>query len=200
MPPKRKEKVTMPPKKRHRSNSDSDNEPVVEPIVVGQSLDTYKTLSKKSVFVSSVLMWHFSAVFHSVKRKISAKESFQSPWQICIQREMYVNFFVEWYRAVRDHVRQVGIRKPKPIKDKRGVVKSYELNFTVYRVFEFHVSEIMNSDVDSYFKKELANGCHGSVIINDEKPCIIKYNCKRSILTLNLFYEVTNKYGTVISY
>ena len=115
--------------------------------------------------------------------------------------------FLDFYKAVRDHVTSYG-RTTTSTKDKAGKIKTYQIEFDKLASFVRHVSLIFQHaeaegqiKVKEYYKRTWdSSGLTATVICSTKKPIRVQYNTVKSELTVQMKYEVTNKYGETCSY
>ena len=152
------------------------------------SFISYVELKKHKVDTAELLKWHFESVLDSVFRRLTTKEKFKDPWEIKVKLSVHSKVFIEFYKAVRDHCTDFG-RTTAVIRDKKGNIKSYEVNFHHLQSFIRHLNLIFDDT------KRVEN-----VVCHEEKPINISYNIAKSEMTLSMTYEVINRYGNKCSY
>ena len=114
--------------------------------------------------------------------------------------------FLEFYKAVRDHVTSYG-RTTTSTKDKAGI-KTYQIELDKLASFVRHVSFIFQHaesegqiKVKEYLKRTWdSSGSTATVICSADKPIRVQYSTVKSELTVQMKYEVTSKYSETSTY
>ena len=171
------------------------------------SFDSYQALRKAKSNTIELLTWHFTTVLEGIYRGIVTKEKFKDPWEIKVKLSVHRSVFTEFYEAVRDHVTSYG-RKTTSTKDKAGKIKTYQIEFDKLASFVRHVSLIFEDaesqgqiNVKEYLKRTWnSSGSAATVICSADKPISVQYSTVKSEMTVQMKYQVTNKYGEKCSY
>ena len=165
------------------------------------SFNSYVELKKYKVDTAELLKWHFESVLESIFRRLTTKEKFKDPWEIKVKLSVHSKVFIEFYKAVRDHCTDFG-RTTAVIRDKKGNIKLYEVNFHHLQSFIRHLNLIFDDTkrVEEYLQRSWDSGSHANVVCHEEKPINISYNIAKSEMTLSMTYEVINRYGNKCRY
>ena len=135
-----------------------------------------------------------NCLLKSIKRRIKPTPSIRSPWKIQVKSNLHSTLFWEFYRAVKNWSSEFG-RTLHVEKKKNGFPKAYTITFFHKGTFEYHLSQGTGESVKKHLKKKLKGGAVGQVAVSEEKPVVLKHNISRAELTLNIFYEIINRYG-----
>ena len=171
------------------------------------SFDSYQALRKAKSNTTELLRWHFTTILEGIYRRLVTKEKFKDPWEIRVKLSVHRSVFLEFYKAVRDHVTSYG-RTTTSTKGKAGKIKTYQIEFEKLASFVRHVSLIFQHaesegqiKVNGYLKRTWdSSGSTATVICSADKPIKVQYSTVKSKLTVQIKYEVTNKYGETCSY
>ena len=133
-------------------------------------------------------------------RRISMREKLRCPWVVNIQRYIYRDIFLQFYRAVRDYKTQFGVTVVAE-KKRDQQLKSITITFVHLGAFKFHLKQVTSDaiSIENLFNKKLQHGCIGRIVVNETKQATLKYNVSTGLLKLSVSYVVFNKYGTVCS-
>jgi len=164
-------------------------------------MESYERLQLKEFKVASVVNWHFESIIKSINRRISFRQKFKDPWTIVIEEKIFPDTFIQAFKAIRDYKSEFG-RTYSVKRDRNGHGLNYVIRFTHLGSLRLHfhkLSGVDKSTIDSLFSKNNNNG-KAYIEVNNEKPCLLEYNRKKSILKIKISYSVENKYGTVCSF
>jgi len=164
-------------------------------------MESYDKLKEKKIDVSRLLEWHFSTICRSIQRRITFKQKYKNPWTVEVLEHIHREIFIASFKAIRDYVTEFG-RTYNVKRDRRGNGTSYKIAFTHLGTLKQHLhklSGLSKSEITTLFKKKTdkATAC---VVVSDEKPCVLEYNCRNCTLKVRLSYKVENQYGTVCSF
>ena len=153
----------------------------------------YNILDGKSVSVANLWEWHLPHIVDGISRKLSFRKRIKNPWKISVQEYIIREVFVQWYRVLREFQTEHGRTLTK-------TERKYTISFNHYGTFKFHFTKLSGNSVDlsKKFIKEDKLGNRAKVVATTRKPIIITYDVRKALMTININYEVTNKYGNVM--
>ena len=154
--------------------------------------NSYEVLKKQKVAVNDLLKFHFKEIGNSIKRKITTRQV-RSPGRICIKYKIPPPVYREWYRAVRDHIPSFGFTCDVK-RNKKNLLTHTNLKFLHLGTIKFHFAQVAG---DSNFFTRKINKVTGSIVVSEEKPVIFNYNVQKGLLSINLNFELINRYGHV---
>ena len=166
------------------------------------SFDSYAAVRKHKSDTCDTLEWHFTTVVKSIHRKISLHQRYKNPWKITISEKIKFDTFLQFYKAVRDFRVKYG-RTINLEKYKNQSMKTIVIKFTHLGALKFHLNQITNGNIKNIgdlFEKKLSNENKGTVVVTDEKPATLTYKVATHMLTIDISYEVCNRYGNICSF
>jgi len=167
-----------------------------------KSLQSYEVLKRHNNASCELIEWHFTEIAKSIKRKITLKRKFTDPFTCTVSRDIHKTIFYQAFIAVRDYETKFGTQTAVS-RNKKNIVTGYSITFEHFGAFKFHLSKLCNQskqEVANLLSKSFSCGSKGKVIVTNEKPAVITYNCTRNSLTLKCHYETVNVYGNTTSY
>ena len=156
--------------------------------------NSYNTLKEQKVVVIDLLNFHFKEIGSSIKRKITTRQV-RNPGRIYIRYKIPPPVFKEWYRAVRDYCTSYGVNFEVK-RNKKKILTHTTLRFYHLGTLKYHFGQAAGIDVGEYFKKKIINST-GAVVVSDEKNAIFSYDVIKGLLTVQLNFELKNRYGNV---
>ena len=111
-------------------------------------------------------------------------------------------YFLKVFCVIQDYHIEYG-RDIEIEKDKEGYIKSITIKFWHLGALNFHLKEITNGNIDLDFifnKTWKQTGCKAKVTVSNDKPCVLCYKRSTELFTIQLSYDLFNKYGTVCSF
>ena len=167
-------------------------------------LKSYAVLKKESLSASDIVEWHTTSILSQISRKISPSQSFKNPWTIKVSRSIHYSVFQSIFKAIRDFSSDFGFTtQVTHYKGKKSQqVKTIEITFYHLGAFIHHMLQLCNGRVNVkgiLTKNFKGNNC-GAIIASNEKPIVICYSAVTDCCTFSLHYEVTNRYGHVVSF
>ena len=165
-------------------------------------ISSYERLESRSIDYHVLIEWHFTSIINSASKRISFRQSYKNPWTVSVDEKIQRQVFIECFKAIRDFSIEYG-RDIHVKRDKNCIGQEYTLKFWHHGALVFHLSKLSKLSKDhitNLFKKSHKTKGTASVVVSEQKPSILKYNCKKSLLTLTISYEVENKYGIKVSF
>ena len=163
------------------------------------SFKSFEFLKKHKIDTVLLLEYHFTEIFKMVKKRLSIKQTLRNPWKAVIRYNLHNRLFTEWFRAVRDHSTAYGREISVKRDHKKNVNKSIDIKFTHLGTLKFMTARALwEIDVEKFFEKKVGN-CMAKVVVSEDKPFTLQFQCNKNVLIVSCSYEVTNRYGTVIS-
>ena len=113
---------------------------------------------------------------------------------------MPFSLFLELYKVVRDYVPNFG-KSTKKVLDAKGNTKEIMVIFTHLGTFKYHMRRLSGDEnIGDFLKKRNAKTVSkASVDITEQKPAVFTYNVKKNTVAFSMHYNVTNKYGMLMS-
>ena len=163
---------------------------------------SYERLSVQKYDVSIILDWHFKSIIGNINRRLSFKQRFKNPWKIEVTEKIHRDIFIKAFQAIRDYDIEYG-RTYSVKRDKNKICVLYNICFTHLGALKFHLHKLSGfskEEIDKKFNKAQKNKGKAYIVVSEEKPATIVYNCRNTTLTFNVSYEVENVYGNLCSF
>ena len=159
-------------------------------------MNVYNVLDTQKIDVRPLVNYEFKIILQKIKRRLTLKQRLKNPWQISIKHLIQKDIYYQWFRAVRDHITHFD-RNISTIKDRRNITTKLIIEFTDLRSLIFHCSKAYDNTNTSArnFVKKLITDCKANLLA----PVVFDYDCKKNSLHIRGRYEVSNRYGNVIS-
>lgn len=163
--------------------------------------EPYKILKEHQLSSFTIVQWHFESILKSIKRRITIRQSFRNPFTIEFTEIIYKEVYYQAYRVIRDYPTQFGT-ETKTVKNKSGIVKSYEIKFTAIQALRFHLKQLSNIDdaAEQYLKKSFPHGEKGEVSVSEEQPALFFFKVSTNTLTVTMKFSIKNQHGTVCTF
>lgn len=163
---------------------------------------SYDRLALKEVKVYEIITWKWVEILKAVKRRIIFKQKFKDPWIIKITESIHRSVFIPCFQAIRDHVVHFDFSFNVK-RNRQGHGEFYTLVFKHFGELHFHLSKLSGQTKGEVLKCLKKDGSHkrkASVVVSPERPATITYNVKKARMTVELSYDITNRYGNVCSH
>ena len=164
--------------------------------------NSYDRLTLKKIDVIKLLNWHFEKILKSINRKITFRQKYKNPWAVEVTEVLHRDIFIQAFIAIRDFAVEFG-RTLKVVRDKKGTGTHYTITFSHLGCLRYHLhklSGLEKSNIDNLFKKVDKTKGKAEIEVSEERTAILSFNCKKSLLKLNLSYKVINRYGVTCSF
>lgn len=164
-------------------------------------MESYDKLKEKNIEISALLEWHFSNICRSIHRRITFKQKYKNPWMVEVSERIHRDLFIASYKAIKDYSVSFGTTYNVK-RDRKGIGLSYKITFNHFGVLKYHLhklSGLSKTEILGLFSKKTERAS-AYIVISEEKPCSLEYNCRNCILKFRLSYKVENQYGTVCSF
>ena len=162
-------------------------------------LDPYNIFRNATITHVKLMNNVLPHIFKKIRSGISILPNLRNPWIVKVKCGLHPETFFEIFRAVRDF-RNIGVKCLK-MKDKKGVTKSYKIDFIYINAFTTHIKHLSNGKLNArtFMKKTLRNECKGEIYATEEKPIKMTYKINTGICEITLPYKVTNQYNVIVS-
>ena len=166
---------------------------------MASAFDSYAVLGRQNVEVLPLLKFHFKEVFKTIHRRLSIRPTLKNPWVIVVSHKIFFDVFIQFFRAVRDYKIQLGVEIIEEKRDRHRRLLSAKIKFSNYNTFLFHFDKALGGGIEikSLLQKSIRD-CTAKVVISDDKPALLNYDCKKHLLNLKVHYLAKNRYGNIL--
>ena len=147
-----------------------------------------------------MLTFHFARLLHSIERKLSFHQKYHNPWMIEVVEFIAPHIFEAAFKAIQDYIVRRTV-STNIIKYRNGSPKEYIISFSHSGPFKFHLKQLSGiGECEKFFCKSNKLGNIAKIDVSEENRATLTYKPNTGSMKVTIKYNVTNKYGNVVSF